>query len=306
MGNCSLLLFFFLVSPIFSSSSLQAGWKKRHTIKLSKQHLLLTPSSPEFIPSLSSSLSLALSFLLPSIRPSSTYSNCTRKLCLLLLQPPPPLHPHLLKKQKKSNAKMKTRTNYRGGEDGGRGGFVKLPCPLRPSVPFFSIQSLYSTSLPVTLFVPMLITTLLAAANLHMCTQTIHRCVDLNKKHNDKNNIKNLTVPMRSLLPSRTTMRQLSSRLTAGNLSGWVASFFVLFVFCQRKATQVQLSNHCHFLSFAHFASLPSFPSFLSFYIYLLTANLLLPFSLSILALPPSPLSIKDQPSHKTEALTHS
>lgn len=67
------------------------------------------------------------------------------------------------------------RTNDRGGEDGEEGAFVNLPCPFGPSVPLFCIQSLHGSSLPVTLFVPML-TTLLATATLRTCTQITSLC----------------------------------------------------------------------------------------------------------------------------------
>lgn len=45
----------------------------------------------------------------------------------------------------------------------------------------FSIQSLYSTNLPVTLFVPILVATPLAAATRHRPELKLHVCVDPNK-----------------------------------------------------------------------------------------------------------------------------
>lgn len=62
MANVSLFL---VLLSLFVS--MQAGWKKRHTIKLSKHHLLLVPFFPEFIPS---SLSPSDFLFPPSLPPS--------------------------------------------------------------------------------------------------------------------------------------------------------------------------------------------------------------------------------------------
>lgn len=156
----------FLSFPLFSLLflSLQAGWKKRLTIKLSKHHLLLTPSSPLIHPS----FSVSLSSFPPSIPPLlSAFSHCTRKLFTSAL---PSSHPRPLKKKNKQKKSARRREDLRQWRRGwGRGGFVNLPCPLCPPVPFFSIQSLYSTGLPVTL----LCRYVLLHSTLHMCTQTI-------------------------------------------------------------------------------------------------------------------------------------
>lgn len=184
----------FLSFPLFSLLflSLQAGWKKRLTIKLSKHHLLLTPSSP-----LNSSLLLCLPFLLPSIDPSSPVSLLTLyEKTVYFCSPIQPSSPPKEKKQTKKIGKT-SRGPTTVEERMGEGWVCKSSLSsLSPRPLFFYPKSIQHWSASNTV-VPIRIT-------------AFHSSY-VYSNYNYKNKDGNLTVPLRSLFPSRTTTWQLPS-----------------------------------------------------------------------------------------------
>lgn len=157
----------FLVSLFFSPLRLCRLGGKRDLL-LNYQSIIYF--SPHVLPWTHPSL-LCLPFLLPSVFPSSPVSLLTLYKKTMFTSAPNPATLTSLKKQKiKSNGKTSrgpTTLKERTGE-----GWVCKSSPSSPTLcpPFFiSIQSLYSTSLPVTL----LCRCFLLHSTLHMCTQTV-------------------------------------------------------------------------------------------------------------------------------------
>lgn len=133
---------------------LEAGWRKRHTIKLSKHHLLLTPFSPELIPS-SLSPSLTLSSF-PSIHPFSPVNilKLFKKMFTLPLSSSSSSSssPSSSPKETKNQAPRQRKDQRQRRRGWGRRWVCESSLSSLSLCPFFfSIQSLYSTSLPVTL-----------------------------------------------------------------------------------------------------------------------------------------------------------
>lgn len=153
IGNTSLFLFLscFL---LFLSSSLQAGWKKRHTIKkIIKASFTSHPAFPslELIPS--SLFPFSVSFLLLSLRPSippllfntlklykkTVYSSSNPPPLPLfsLLSILPSLSPKKKIKKKKSNAKTTRGPTTEEERRGGGLGLSIFPVLSIPLSPFF-------------------------------------------------------------------------------------------------------------------------------------------------------------------------